>query len=497
MTATQESTNRQTIPYPSQAFIAGQFVDAASGATLDTYDPATGQVLASVADCAEEDVNAAVASARAAFDDGRWSRLAPAARKAALLRFADLVESELDEFARLESLNAGKPITDCRDEDLPVALDALRYYAELTDKVFGKIAPTGDDNLGLIVKEPAGVVGAVLPWNFPLVIVAQKIGPALAAGNSVVVKPPEQAPLTTLRLAQLAIEAGIPEGVFNVVPGRGEITGKAIGLHMDVDALTFTGSTAVGRAFLRYSADSNMKKVTLECGGKSPQIVLSDAGRDLATVAEQLAMAAFWNAGQNCTCGSRVLVHESLHDDLIAAFAEAAAKWKVGAPSDPSTRVGAIIEPSALDRIIGHIEEAKSDGAQVAYGGERLFADTGGWFVEPTILDRIEPQWRIAREEIFGPVTGVSTFTTDEEAVAMANATEYGLLAALYTHDLDRAHKISRALRAGTVAVNGFSEGDMTTPFGGYKASGFGGRDKGVEALDQYTEIKTMFFTLR
>ena len=414
-----------------------------------------------------------------------------------LLRFAGLVEKHAAELAFLDAIDAGKPLSDCEQIDLPDAVATLRWYAEILDKVFDKVSPTGPENLALIVREPVGVVAAVLPWNFPIATLSWKLGPALAAGNSIVVKPPEQAPLSTIRMAQLASEAGLPDGVFNVVPGRGEVAGRALGLSPEVDAVTFTGSTEVGRHFLRYAADSNLKRVTLECGGKSPQIVMADAADDLGYVAEQLANAAFWNTGQNCTAGSRILVERSIRDRVVEALAAVAAGLTVGDPLDRATRLGAIIEPEALQRILRYIDEAGEAGANVAFGGRRILEETGGWFVQPTILDDVTPDMAVAREEIFGPVVSLLTFAGEDEAIALANDSDYGLAASLYTHDLDRAHRMARAVRAGTVAVNCYSEGDITTPFGGYKTSGFGGRDKGIEALDQYSELKTIWFALR
>ena len=414
-----------------------------------------------------------------------------------LLRFADLVEEHASELAFLDAIDAGKPLSDCEEIDLPDVVATLRWYAEILDKVFDRISPTGPANLGLIVREPVGVVAAVLPWNFPTATLAWKLGPALAAGNSIVVKPPEQAPLSTIRMAQLASEAGLPDGVFNVVPGRGEVAGRALGLSPDVDAVTFTDSTEVGRHFLRYAADSNLKRVTLECGGKSPQIVMADAADDLGYVAEQLANAAFWNTGQNCTAGSRILVERSVRDRVIEALIAVTAGLKVGDPLDRATRLGAIIEPEALQRILRYIDEAGDSDARIAFGGRRILEDTGGWFVQPTIIDDVTPDMAVAREEIFGPVVSLITFADEEEAIALANDTDYGLAASLFTHDLDRANRMARAVRAGTVAVNCYSEGDITTPFGGYKTSGFGGRDKGIEALDQYSEFKTIWFALR
>jgi gamma-glutamyl-gamma-aminobutyraldehyde dehydrogenase len=484
-----------TIAAP-HAFIDGAPVAPKSGATFETMMPSTGEVLAEIAACGPEDVDHAVAVARRAFDSGHWSRVAPAERKRIMLRFADLIEANLAELARLDAVDAGKPIVDCEEGDLPDVVNTIRWYAEALDKVFGKVSPTGSDTLALITREPIGVVAAVLPWNFPAATLAWKLGPSLAAGNSVIVKPPEQAPLSTLRIAELASEAGLPDGVLNVVPGLGEVAGKALGLHMDVDMVAFTGSTEVGRHFLRYSADSNLKEVVLECGGKSPQIVMGDATRDLAYVADQLANAAFWNGGQNCTCGSRILVDRAIENDLVQALAATTPKWRVGDPLDRDTRIGPMIEASALDRVLSYIAGAADAGATIISGGQRILEDTGGWFVEPTIIGSVTPDMAVAREEIFGPVVSVLSFANEAEAVALANDSTYGLAASIFTHDIDTAHRLARAVRAGTVAVNCFSEGDITTPFGGYKQSGFGGRDKGLEALDQYSELKTTWYAL-
>lgn len=481
----------------TQAYIGGGFVDAADGATFDSIAPGTGQVIAKIAQCAAEDVDRAVAAARASFESGAWSRIDPADRKAVMLKLADLIEENLEELAVIEAIDAGKPITDCRTLDVPDTVNSIRWYAEAIDKVFGKTAPTGDDGLGLILREPVGVVGGVLPWNFPMMMLGWKVGPALAAGNSLVIKPAEQASLTTIRFAELATEAGVPDGVFNVVTGLGHITGQAIGLHPDVDMVTFTGSTEVGRAFLRYSADSNLKGIVLECGGKSPQIVMADCRDQLDLVAADLAEAAFWNAGQNCSAGSRILVDRSIKEDFVAALSREAEQRVVGDPTDEATTIGALIEQSALERVLGYIEQAKADGARVATGGTRILEETGGYYTGITVLDDVTPQMSVAREEIFGPVVSVLAFDDEEEALRIANDTPYGLAATVWSKDIDVALRAARAVRAGTVGVNGYSEGSIGTPFGGYKTSGFGGRDKGLEALEQYTELKTIWITLR
>lgn len=480
----------------TKAYINGAWTDAENGAVFDNLNPATGQVLNQVAACSTADVDKAVKAARNAFQEGSWSRLDPAERKKILLRFAQLVENNAAELALLDSIDAGKPLTDCETLDLPDVVNNIRWYAESIDKVFGKISPTGAGNLGLIVREAVGVVGMVLPWNFPAGTLSWKISPAIASGNSIVVKPAELASLSTLRIAELAHEAGIPAGVFNVVPGLGHVTGKALGLHPDVDMLTFTGSTEIGRQFLHYAADSNLKKVVLECGGKSPQIVMGDVAAQIDQIAENLAGAAFWNMGQNCTCGSRILVHSSIKQDFVRALVKAAKAWKVGEPTDRTSKLGPLIEESALKRVLGAIEKSKADGATIAAGGNQVLKETGGWFVEPTIIDDVQENMSIARDEIFGPLVAVLSFDSEEEAVQMANNSAYGLAATVFSNDINVAIRMARKVQAGTVAVNGYGEGDITTPFGGYKTSGFGGYDKGIEAFDQYTQMKTIWVTL-
>ncbi len=475
--------------------IGGRSVESADGSTFATASPATGQELAQVARGSAEDIDRAVAAARHAFDDGPWGQMAPADRRAVLKRFALLIEAHADELATIESLEAGKPIFDTSTIDLPESVACLMWHAELADKLYDQVSPSGPGVVSTIVREPIGVVGAVLPWNFPLMMAAWKIGPALAAGNTMVLKPAEQTSLSTIRMVELATEAGLPDGVLNVVPGFGETAGRTLGLHPGVDCVGFTGSTEIGREFLRYSADSNLKRVLLECGGKNPMVVMGDA-EDLDKVAAAACESIFWNAGQNCSSNSRLILHESVAEEVMARVDEAMHEWVLGDPFDPETRVGAIIEPAHLDKILANIERAKEEGAQVRCGGARVREDSGGWFVQPTILEGVTHDMAVAREEVFGPVLSVSTFVHADEGIAMANDTDYGLHASVFTSNIRSAHLAARMIRAGTVSVNCYSEGDATTPFGGFGLSGFGGRDNGVEAHHQYTETKTIWLDL-
>jgi len=484
-----------SVPLSTGAVIGGRSVAAAGGATFDTLNPATGEVLAGVACCEAPDVDRAVAAARGAFDAGPWPRLAPAERKRILLRFANLIEAHADELAIMEALEGGKPISDALAVDLPETVNTIRWHAEAADKLYDRLSPSGRGVVSMIVREPVGVVGAVLPWNFPAMMAAWKLGPLLAAGNTAVLKPAEQTSLSTIRLAELATEAGVPDGVVNVVPGFGETVGAAIGLHPGIDCVAFTGSTETGRRFLRYSADSNLKRVLLECGGKNPFVVMGDV-EDLDTVAEHATNSIFWNMGENCSSNSRLIVHASIKDALLEKVVEQTRDWVVGDPLERTTRVGAVIEEAHLAKIMQSIDVAREEGAALVTGGRRVREGSGGWFVEPTIFEGVTPSMRLAREEVFGPVLAVMSFERPEEAIALANDTEYGLAASIFTRDVKMAHHAAQSVRAGTVTVNCYGEGDVTTPFGGYKLSGFGERDKSLSAHAQYCEEKTIWIDL-
>lgn len=476
---------------PDAAFINGAAWRSRSGNTFTTSNPATGESLAEITACNADDVDRAVAAARAAFEDGRWRGQSPAERKAVLLKLAALLEQHTETLAVMESLDSGKPVSECLAVDLPETVHVLRWHAETIDKLYDQTAPAGPDTVAMIVREPVGVMGCVLPWNFPLLMLAWKIGPALAAGCSVIVKPAEDTTLTALRVAELAYEAGIPAGVLNVVTGTGKAVGEPIGLHPDIDMVSFTGSTQTGRRFLRYAADSNLKRVVLECGGKNPAVVLADA-ENLPRVAAQILNGAFWNMGENCSATSRLLVHHSVKAPLLAAIAAQIATWKMGDPLDAQNQLGSLINATHFQKVSGYLAQARAEKLTVLHGGQTH----QNAFVEPTIIDGVTPASGLFQEEIFGPVLTVTTFGTQEEAIALANDTPYGLAASVYSGSLRNALTVSRAIRAGTVTVNCFGEGDATTPFGGYKASGFGGRDKSVHAHDQYTELKTIWIDL-
>jgi gamma-glutamyl-gamma-aminobutyraldehyde dehydrogenase len=483
-----------SITYPVTPFIDGDFVKPLSGKTMETLNPATGEILATVAACGSDDVNHAVEVARKAFDGGSWSRKHPTERKAILIQFADLIERDQYELAVLESLESGKPISECQMTDLPETVSTLKWHAEAADKIYDQVSPSNDDGIGLIVREPIGVVGCVLPWNFPLMMLVWKIGPALAMGNSVIVKPAEQTSLTTLRLASLALEAGIPAGVLNVLPGLGPDVGEPMGRHNGIDVISFTGSTEIGRLFVEFSAKSNLKKIILECGGKNPAVVLSDA-ENLASIAKHVVYSALWNMGQNCTANSRLIVHKDIKQALLIKIKQELKNWHTGDPLNPVNQLGAIISKEQYEKILGYIKIATSEGADLIFGGNAI-EENNGLFIEPTVFDNVTPDMTIAKDEIFGPVLGIMSVDTDQAAIDLANDTCYGLQASLFTSNVGKAHRYARALQAGTVSVNCYGEGDITTPFGGYKLSGFGGRDNSFMAHDQYTETKTIWIDI-
>ena len=484
----------QNLTIETRAFVQGEYRDAESGATFECISPVDGRLLGLVASCDQADAEVAVKNARATFDSGVWSRLAPAKRKKVMIRFAELIEAHGEELALLEPLDMGKPISDSLNIDVSSAANAIRWSGEAIDKIYDEVAATAHDELGLVTREPVGVVAAIVPWNFPLLMTCWKLGPALSTGNSIILKPSEKSPLTGIRIAQLAIEAGIPAGVFNVLPGFGHTVGKALALHMDVDTLVFTGSTKIAKQLMIYAGESNMKRVWLEAGGKSPNIVFADAP-DLQAAAESAASAIAFNQGEVCTAGSRLLVENAIKDKFVPMVVEAIKAWKPGNPLDPATNVGALVDTTQMNNVLAYIQAGHEDGAKLVAGGSRVMEETGGTYVEPTIFDGVSNAMRIAKEEIFGPVLSVIGFDTQEEAVAIANDTIYGLAAAVWTSNLSRAHLVGKALRAGSVWINQYDGGDMTAPFGGFKQSG-NGRDKSLHAFDKYTELKATWIKL-
>lgn len=479
----------------TRLFIDGGFRTAADGATFDTIAPRDGSRIAEIASGGEADVDAAVRAAARAFESGVWSRADRRERQRVLTRLADLMLENLDELALLEALDSGHPIGDARRVDVPNAARVFRWYAEAIDKVSDEIAPAPQSALALVTREPLGVIGAVVPWNYPLIITAWKVAPALATGNSVVLKPAELTSLSALKLAELAAEAGVPDGVFNVVPGLGRVAGQALGRHPLVDKITFTGSPGVGRGFLTYAGESNGKQVALELGGKSPQIVLADSS-DLKAAASAIAWGIFYNSGQTCHGGSRLIVDERIHEPLLEEVLAVGRSLVQGDPLAEDTQVGTVASAVQLERVLGYVDVARAEGATV-YGGSRIRPAglEGGYYVEPTVFDGVDNAGRIGQEEIFGPALAVTTVRGAEEAVRVANESAYGLAASVWTSDLTTAHLAARRLRAGTVWINSFDVADVITPFGGFKQSG-SGRDRSMHALDSYTALKTTWINL-
>nr|WP_163502758.1 aldehyde dehydrogenase [Halomonas socia] len=480
-----------SLSFETRAFVDDQFVDALSGETFASVNPATGETLAEVASCDAADAERAVEHARAAFERGEWSRLAPGKRKAVLLRLADLMAAHKHELALLDTLDMGKPVSSALG-DMAGAIGCLRHQAESIDKLYGEVAPTGEESLGLVLREPLGVVASIVPWNFPLMMTAWKIAPALAAGNSVILKPSEKSPLSALRLAQLAREAGLPRGVFQVLPGFGHTVGRALALSMGVDCLAFTGSTQVGKQLMQYAGESNLKRVYLECGGKSPNLVFADC-KHLEAVAEHAAAAIFHNQGEVCIAGSRLLVENSIREAFVDKVLAAAERMQPGDPLDPDSFMGAIVDETQHRRILDYIRQGVAEGAQLRGGGAAL--ERPGYFIAPTVFDGVTPEMAIGREEIFGPVLAVFGFDSEEEAVAMANDSDYGLAAGLWSQDIDRVMRVTRRLQSGQVFVNNWAGGDQSMPFGGVKQSG-NGRDKSHHSLAEYSSLKSVWISL-
>jgi len=492
MTTPDYKSIASKLDFEGRAFIDGKYVDAIDGQKFENINPATGEVLCTVAKCNYKDVDLAVKASRKAFESGVWSRTSPEFRKDILLKFAELLRKHGEENSVLECVDTGKLIGDCIDE---VANDApmhFQWYGELIDKVFGKVAPTDPSITSLIVKEPIGVVAGVVPWNFPLMMAVWKAAPALAAGCSVIIKPAEDTPLTAIRVAQIAKEAGIPDGVFNVVPGFGDV-GEALGRHNDVDAVSFTGSTEVGGYFMKYSGESNLKTVGLEMGGKSPFIVLGDA-KITDDLINNAINSAFWNGGQNCSANMRQIIHSKVKEEFLDKVLKKVKNIKVGDPLDPETNMGSMISKTHLATVDGFIQKGIDEGASLLYGGVSG-NDQKGFFAKPTLFDNLNENMTIAQDEIFGPVLGVLSVNSTEEALKMAKNSRYGLHASVFTQDINEAFHMAKSLPCGTVSVNTFSEGDIKTPFGGYKQSGSLSRDQGTEALNQYLQTKTIWIS--
>ncbi|QCT19894.1 aldehyde dehydrogenase [Jejubacter calystegiae] len=477
-----------------QAQIEGKACDAKSGQTFAVINPATDQILAQVAECGDDEVERAVRAARRAYQRGIWARQSPTARKAVLLRLSELIMQHRDELALLDSLSMGKPVVEAWQLDIPGTAHFFSWYAESLDKIYGQVAPTAADAVATVTRSPLGVVAAIVPWNFPLEMAAWKVAPALAAGNSVLLKPAEQSPFSALRLAELALEAGIPEGVFNVLPGTGAVTGQALGRHPDIDCLVFTGSTRTGKRLMEYAGQSNLKQVWLECGGKSPNLIFADC-HDLGLAAENAARAIFYNQGEVCSANSRLLVERPVYEAVVERLIALAAEWTPGDPLDPNSRAGAMVDARQTAKVMDSIAEARRQGARLVCGGERLTINGVTNYIQPTIFTDVAPDSLLAREEIFGPVLAVQPFDSEQQAIAMANDSHYGLAASVWSGSLNRAHRVAQALEVGTVSVNTVDALDICVPFGGGKQSGFG-RDLSLHSFDKYTQLKTTWIQL-
>ncbi len=474
----------------TKLFIGNEFVDATDHAVFGVENPAEASLLAEVAEAKSAEIDRAVAAARRALESAEWQRLAARERGRLLYRLADLIEQQADELARIETLQNGKPYFESRQIDLPEAVAVLRYYAGWADKVHGETLPIAGPMLGYTRREPLGVVGAIVPWNFPLLLAVWKAAPALACGNTVVLKPAEETPLTALKLGELAAQAGFPAGALNVVPGYGQTAGAPLVRHPDVDKIAFTGSTAVGKEIMKEAA-ATLKPVSLELGGKSPNIVFADA--DLKAAARDVTTGIFYGKGEVCAAGSRLFVEACVHDEFLEQLVERAKQMTPGDPFDKNTRLGALVSERQLERVLGYVESGKKEGAELLIGGQRL--DRPGYFVEAAVFDQVRPDMTIAREEIFGPVLATLSFDDVDEAIALGNQTISGLAAGVWTRDVKKAHKVAHGLKAGTVWVNTYNRYDPTAPFGGYKQSGFG-RDLGVHALEGYTQVKSIWIDL-
>ncbi len=479
----------------NQCFIHGEFCDSLDNSTYENICPIDGRKIVDVAEGNEQDINKAVESARASFDKGLWRKLKPRKKMEVLFKLAELIEENQEELALLETIDTGKPIRYSRMIDIHHCLSTVKFYAESIDKVYGQVPDAGADAVAIISREPIGVVACITPWNFPMMMAMWKVIPAIAAGNSVVLKPAEQTPLTALRLAELAKEAGFPDGIFNVVPGKGAVAGKALGLHDDVDCLSFTGSTDVAKLLLQYAGQSNMKRVSAETGGKSANIIFSDA-YDVIFAAKQAAYAIFFNSGAMCVAGARLLVQEDTVDEVLTVLKKTAKQLTPGHPFDEQTRMGPIIDKTQSNKIASYIQLAKEDQLEIALGGNKVLEELGGHYIEPTIIVNVPVDHRIAQEEIFGPVVMIIPFKDEAEAVAIANQTKYGLNAGIWTRDIARAHRMSKAITAGTIWINNWEGSEYNAPFGGLKQSGFGGKDKSLYALDKYCNIKTTWIQI-